>query len=394
MKGYFFDPKQGIVNASLKQDGLKILPGTVTEADITGRGWLWSPPFVDLYAFLPDPGYEYREDRQSFDRAAHAGGYGIVMCRPETKPGLDNASVTKDFMGSGHTDTRILPLPAFSIGQKGKRMAELGELAGLGLWGVTHGESPVGSDLFLRHIMEYATNFGLTVVLTPYHGELSRGLVNEGPVGARLGISPDSWAGEVISINRYLTLAKLTGARLHITKVSTGPGVELIRRAKERGENVTASVAFYHLVLTDRAMGSFDPNLVVKPALRSETDRQALLQGLRDRTIDAVVSDHTPVAGYEKELELEFAVPGMIGMEFVFPVLMDLVSHGDLAIKDVLHALVTGPMAVSGLTSIGMLRLNFSQSDDAALVVIHSKAQNTPFKDKTFSAGVQWVAGR
>jgi len=296
-----------------------------------------------------------------------------------------------DFIGSGHKETRIIPLPAFSIGLKGVNMSELGDIAGLDdVWGVTHGETPVRSDLFLRHVMEYARNFGLTVLLTPYHGELDRGIVNEGVIAARLGLDTDSRAGEEIAINRYLVLARLTRARLHIAKVSTAGGVELIRQAKARGVDVTASVAFYNLILTDREMQTFDQDLVVKPPLRSEHDRQALLQGLRDGTIDAVVSDHTPVSVNEKQMELAFTLPGMVGLEFVFPVLMDLVNQGDLTIKDVMRVLITGPMSISGVAPSGLLRME--RTADAGPVTIRSKSRNTPFRDRQFSAGVKWVA--
>ncbi len=394
MKGYFFDPQRGFVNAEFEpQHGLKVLDDKVSERDVVREGRVWSRPFIDLYAFLPDPGYEYREDVVSFAGAARAGGYGAVMCRPCTLPVIDNASVAQDFMQRDANGVRLIPMPAFSMGQQGKRMAEMGDMAGLGLWGVTNGEVPVRSDRFLRRVMEYARNFGLYVVLTPFHPELGKGQVNEGPVSARLGLRPDSWAGEAITINRYLVLAQLTGASVHIAKVSTGQGVEAIRRAKQQGVNVTASVAFYNLLLTDEAMEAFDQNLLVNPPLRSQQDRQALLEGVRDGTIDAVVSDHTPVAVHEKELELDFAVPGMIGLEFVFPALMGLVRQGELTLTDVMRVLVKRPMEITGISPEGLLQLDMESTSQPGKWEPRSRSRNTPFDGHLPAAGVKWVAG-
>ena len=394
MKAIFFDPEEGFVAVRVLRDRLEPY-GKATEKDVAGEGWFISYPFIDLYASCPDPGYEYREDIQSFIEAAYHGGFGKVFVRPDTKPPMDNAPMVREFLKrSRNSRIQIQPMPAFSQGLEGKRMTEIGELSSTGVKFLSNGEVPVRSDRFLRRVMEYASSSGLILALTPYSGDLHEGVINEGPASARLGLSPVAWVDEAIAISRYCFLAELTGARIHITKVTTRAGIEEIKRAKGRGVQVTATTPFYHLFFTDQDMSTFDQNLVTKPPLRGREDQNALIDALIEGTIQGLVTDHTPVSRHEKELEIEYAVPGMTGLDLAVPLVLDLAKQGRLPLDVAVRAFTSGPASVlleNPEPSAGYVKVLMEDPWVVDSQTILSKSKNTPFMGRTVNTRISWL---
>jgi dihydroorotase len=373
--------------------------------DVAGC-WV-APGLVDLHCHLREPGQEYKEDIASGGRAAVAGGFTQVACMANTHPVNDDPAMTDFILDRARHDSpaRVLPIAAATRGLEGKVMTEMAALVAAGAVAFSDDGKTIMDSGVMRRVLQYSRLVEVPVIV---HCEdrtlVADGVVNEGPVSTRLGLPGNPAVAEEVQIARDLLLAEATGAHLHVAHVSTAGGVAMIRRARERGINVSAEVTPHHLTLTDAAALGFDTNTKVAPPLRSEADRKACREGLADGTLDAIATDHAPHAVHEKDQEFTLAPPGMIGFETALPVVLDLVREGELPPLELMRRLSTNPARIlrrpGGSLAAGL---------PADVVVIDperrwtydpakgfSKSRNSPWAGQTLvgCARLTFVAGR
>lgn len=350
-----------------------------------------TPGFIDLHVHLREPGFEYKEDIESGARAAVAGGFTTICCMPNTHPVNDSAAVT-EFIRARSLEVKgaqVLPIGAISRTQKGVELADIGDMARAGAVALSDDGHPVKDAGFLRRAMEYALPFGLPLALHEEDVSLhERGVMNEGIVATELGLRGIPHAAEDVMIARDIELSALTGCPIHICHVSTARSVDLIRKAKKEKILVTAEVTPHHLALTDESVRGYDPNFKMKPPLRTEQDRRALIRGLADGTIDAIATDHAPHHQVDKEVSFEDAAFGVVGLETALPVSLALVHERRFTLKRLVEAMSVRPAQIFNLRSKGSLRVGSDADvtvfDPKKNVLISpetfiSKARNTPF---------------
>jgi dihydroorotase len=324
--GYVVDPAQGINTGRhlLIEDGRIVsvlergqpMPNEVEVWDATGL--IVSPGFIDLHAHLREPGAEYKETIATGAAAAVAGGWTSVCAMPNTDPANDNAAVTRFMIEQAQRAAlaNVFPIGAITKGCNGQELSEMGEMKNAGIVAVSDDGRPVPTAGIMRRAMEYAGGFDLTVVDHCQDTSLSAGgVMHEGRWSLILGLRGMPAAAEDVHVIRDCVLAKLTGASVHIAHVSTAGALDAVRRAKDAGLPVTCEVAPHHWTLSDDAVAEYNTNTKMSPPLRSQTHVEALLEGLRDGTIDAIATDHAPHHSDEKELEFDQAPFGITGLE-------------------------------------------------------------------------------
>ncbi len=319
---------------------------------IAACGCLVLPGLIDMHAHLREPGYEYRETIATGAAAAVAGGFTAVACMANTNPVNDSAAVTEYILERARAAGRaqVFPIGAVSLGLEGKQLAEIGEMRQAGIVAISDDGRPVTDAALMRRALEYARMFDLPVVAHEEEpGLAANGVMHEGALSVRLGLRGIPSAAEECMVARDIALVKLTRGRLHIAHVSTAAAVEMIRDAKDRGLPVTAEVTPHHLMLTEEAVAGYNTSAKVRPPLRSERDREALRQGLKDGTIDAIATDHAPHHPDEKEIEFEQARDGAIGLETALPLALRLCETADLSLMQVVRALTCAPARILGL---------------------------------------------
>lgn len=396
--GRVIDPSRGLDETAdvLVQDG-KIaavgsslgVPDGANVRDV--HGLVVAPGLVDIHVHLREPGNEDEETVASGARAAAAGGFTAVCAMPNTDPVTDNQAavgfIVRQSMRAG--GARVHPIGAISVGQRGERLAEFGEMVGAGAVAVSDDGRPVATGHLMRTALEYARTFGIPVADHCEEPTLAAGgAMHEGLVATRLGLKGIPAAAEEIMVARDIVLAELSGGHVHLCHMSTRGSVELIRRGKERGINVTAEVTPHHLTLTDLACEGYDTNAKMNPPLREAADIAALRAALQEGVIDCIASDHAPHAYDEKEAAFDDAPFGIIGLETAFALAhTELVLGGVLTLPELLHRMSTAPSKVFHLTGGGLqpgavadicvLDLKASWRVDPAQ--FHSKSRNTPF---------------
>ncbi len=308
------------------------------------------PGFIDVHVHLREPGQEYKETIATGARAAAAGGFSTVCCMPNTEPAIDDPSVVRliDDRAAQACGVRVKVFGALSQANEGKRLAELGRLAGAGCPLFSDDAFPIQDGELMRHAMEYARMLGRGVTLHCEDKTLSgAGVMNEGLVSTRLGLRGIPNAAEDVMVARNIELARLTGVRLHICHVSTRGAVELVRRAKAEGLPVTAEACPHHFCLTDAACEGYNTNAKVNPPLRTQADVDAVLGGLQDGTLDCIATDHAPHAIQEKECEFDRALFGLVGLETAVPLSLDrLVRAGVISLPEMVAKLSLHPARV------------------------------------------------
>lgn len=358
------------------------------EIDISGK-WL-TPGLVDMHVHLREPGEEYKETIATGTQAAVAGGFVSVACMPNTHPVNDCAAVTEYILSRAREQgaCRVFPVGAISKGLKGEALTEFGELREAGAVAVTDDGRPVMNGMLMRRALEYARIFDLLVISHAEDLALSEGgVMNEGFTSTLLGLHGIPNAAEEIMIARDLILAELTHGRIHIAHVSTEGSVRLIREAKARGIAVTAETAPHYFTLTEGELLTYDPVYKMNPPLRRREDVQAVKAGLADGAIDAIATDHAPHSVLEKDIEIEYAANGVIGLESALPLMLDLVREGVLSPMEMVAKVSSNPSGILGISS-GTLR----QGAVADLTIIdpeihhildanifYSKSRNCPF---------------
>ena len=393
------DPALGLeeVRDLLVEDGRIVAlepPGAIPAEGrevIDARGLVVAPGLIDMHVHLREPGEEYKETIETGTAAAARGGFTGVACMPNTRPVNDSSAVTRfileqaDRMGRA----RVYPVGAISQGSLGESLSEYGELKAAGCVAVSDDGRPVMHALLMRRALEYARTFDLLVISHAEDLELrGEGVMHEGKVSVRLGLKGIPAAAEEIMVYRDIRLARLAGARLHLAHVSTAGSVAIIREAKLAGFDITAETAPHYFTLTDEAVLGFDTNAKVNPPLRSEWDREAIMEGLADGTIDVIACDHAPHSVLEKDVEFAEAAFGLIGLETSVGLSLKLVHEGVLTMSQLIAKMSTNPAAIlrvpGGTLAPGspadltLIDPNREWNVDAAQFA--SKSRNCPFQ--------------
>jgi dihydroorotase len=397
--GRVIDPAQGI------DDTLDVLINEDTVAEVGPRlssrgaqvveakGLVVCPGFIDIHTHLREPGQEHKETIATGTRAAAAGGFTAVCAMPNTEPVNDNEGITRLIVERARNEgaVRVYPIGAVTRGSQGEELAEFGDLREAGCVGVSDDGHPVADARVMRRALEYAKAFDLVVIDHCEEPKLSEGTcMNEGQVSTHLGLRGEPPAGEAIMVERNVLLAELTGGRVHIAHISTAASVDAVRRGKARGVQVTAEATPHHLFLTDEAVREtgYDTSTKMKPPLRAEADRQAVLSGLQNGTIDCIATDHAPHHVDDKKVEFDRAANGIVGLETAVALCLDrLVGQGIVDLPRLVTLLSTHPARVLGLPG-GTLAPG--SPGDATLLDLgrkrqvdpsrfESRSRNTPF---------------
>ncbi|MRD56076.1 dihydroorotase [Betaproteobacteria bacterium LSUCC0115] len=364
--------------------------GFTADLVIDAKGCLVAPGLVDLSARLREPGFEYKATLESEMRAAVAGGVTRLVCPPDTDPPLDEPGLVEMLkhrarsLGQAH----VHPLGALTVGLAGERLTEMAELTEAGCVGFSQATHPLVDTQVLFRAMQYAKTFDYTVwayARDPFLG--ASGVAHSGAVAGRLGLPGVPTANETLRLMTLFELVRMTGVALHVCRLSSAAGVELIRQAKREGLPITADVAVHHLHMIDVDIGDYDSNLRVDPPFRGDRDRSALRAGLIDGTIDAICSDHSPVDDDAKQLPFGEAEPGVIGLELLLPLTLKWASEDKQSIEKAISLLTQGPAKIlrrdcATLSVGGQADLCVFSPDEPWLVTndtLYSQGRNTPY---------------
>ncbi len=413
--GYVIDPAENVNTGGrgvLIEDGRVLgllergepVPEQTHVLDATGL--IVAPGFIDMHTHLREPGQEYKETVASGASAAVAGGWASICAMPNTDPVNDNPAVTRFIVDQGQAAklANVFPIGAVTKGSSGTELAEMGEMKNAGIVAVSDDGHPVPTSGMMRRAMEYARGFDLTVVDHCQDRSLSAGgVMHEGRWSLILGLRGMPAAAEEVDAVRDCALAKLTGAKVHIAHISTRGAIEAVRRAKSEGLPVTCEVTPHHWTLTDEAVAEYDTNMKMSPPLRSREHVDAILEAMKDGTIDAIATDHAPHHLDEKGLEFDQAPFGITGLETAIGLAFDLVHAGLIDLERMVQMCAANPARIFGLQDRGTLRAN-AHADLTILdpqlewvFDVHkskSKSRNTPFHGRSMcGAAVATIVG-
>jgi dihydroorotase len=360
---------------------------------IAAAGLVVSPGLIDIHVHLREPGQEYKETVRTGTMAAAAGGFTAVACMANTEPVNDNRSITEHILleARRHGFARVYPIGAISKDLKGEELAEIGEMIRAGAVAVSDDGKPVMNAELMRRALLYAQHYGVPVI---QHAEdlnlTGGGVMHEGEWSTRLGLPGIPGSSEDVIVARDLILTEDTEGRYHVAHLSTARSLEMVRRARAQGLLVTCEVSPHHLILTDEevAKSGFSTNTKMKPPLRSERDREALLNGLADGSVDCIASDHAPHHPDEKDVQFHLAPFGILGLETTLSLCLDRLVHpGIITLPRLVELLSTGPARVLNLP-VGTLKpgspgdVTLFHADEETTIRakgFRSKSRNTPF---------------
>lgn len=363
---------------------------------IDAAGCIVAPGLVDLAVRLREPGHEHEGMLESEMAAAVAGGVTSLVCPPDTDPVLDVPGLVDmlKFRAEKLHQARVFPLGALTRGLRGEVLTEMAELTESGCVGFSQAEVPLQNTQVLQRAFQYAATYGYAVWLRPQEYYLGKGVAASGPLATRLGLPGVPVAAETIALHLILELMRITGARVHLCRISSAAGVALVRAAKHEGLPVTCDVSINSLHLTDVDIGYFDSRMRLNPPLRQQRDRDALREGLADGTIDALVSDHTPVDEDAKTLPFAEAEPGATGLELLLGLALKWGQQDGVGLVRALAVLTSEPARVLG-NALGTLQASAGQLVDGGVADVcifdpqaawtvtperlRSQGRNTPF---------------
>src|SRR5450432_1031162 len=395
-------------------DGEKIAetgePGKIARAkdaeNFDAAGLLIAPGFIDMHVHLREPGQESSESIETGTRAAASGGFTAVCCMPNTKPVNDNASVTRFIMDRAKAtgSVRVWPIGAASVGSKGENIAEIAAMKQAGIVAVSDDGRPIATAKLARQVMDYCRSLDLTVIEHAEDVSLAHGAVmREGVTSTRMGLAGMPAAAESVCVARDVQIAELTGGRLHIAHLSAKASLDQVRFAKQQGLHVTCEVTPHHFTLIDEDV-TYDSRFKMNPPLAAREDREALLQGLADGTVDAIATDHAPHEPALKDVEFDKAPFGILGFETAVALALEqLVHSGRLTLMRMVELFTTGPARVLGMER----KIAPGQAADLTIFSTDhewtynvkesaSKSRNSPFDGRSFKGApiATIVAGR
>jgi dihydroorotase len=376
--------------------------GFEAEGTIDASGCIVCPGLVDLSARLREPGFEYRATLESEMAAAAAGGVTSLACPPDTDPPLDEPGLVEMLKHRARLPefAHVYPVGALTEKLAGKRLTEMAELNEAGCVGFGQANIAVLDTQVLLRAMQYAATFGFSVWLQPQDPHLAKGgVAHDGAVAARLGLTGIPVVAETIALATLLHLARETGVHLHVTRLSSAAGLEMIRAARAAGVAVTCDVAAHHLHLSENDIGWFDPHCRLDPPLRSDDDRDALRAGLADGSIDALCSDHTPVDDDAKQAPFADAEPGATGLELLLPLTLQWATEMRLPLATALARITSEPARIMGIAA-GTLAPGAAADicifDPNATMAVNrqtlkSQGKNTPLLGREFKGRVRYT---
>ena len=386
-----------IQNGLVKEVGDIAAPENVTKVNC--RGKLISPGFIDIHAHFREPGREDKETLATGARAAISGGFTRVCVMPNTNPPLDSPEAIRFIIEkSADLPVKIYPMGAITIGQKGLELTEVGEMVKAGAVAISDDGLPVQNGQVLRNALEYAQKYSIPVI---NHAEdihlRNEGVMNESILSTKLGLPGNPDISESVMVHRDLEVADYTGGRIHIPHVSTKRSVDLIRKYKKMGVNVTAEVTPHHIGLTEEKLWEYDTYAKVAPPLRQDSDRNALIEGLLDGTIDCIATDHAPHTIEEKEMDFIHSPCGMIGLESAFGLSNTVLTNAGATTEQVIQWFTNGPSAIMGWNIVPFQvgkqaevviidpkkKWEFNESD------IQSRSKNSPMLGMKFTGKVE-----
>jgi dihydroorotase len=364
------------------------------------RGLVLAPGLIDCRVFTGEPGAEHRESLESASAAAAAGGVTSIIVMPNTDPVIDEPSLV-DFLlrrAAATAKVRVLPCAALTKGLAGETMTEIGLLQEAGAVAFTDGDRSIANARVLRRALSYAATFNALVIAHAEDPELVKGAsVTEGEFATRLGLPAAPAIAEAMMVERDIRLMELTGARVHFGQISTRDSLNVIAAAKARGLPVTCGVAAHHLTLNELDVGAYYTFRKVRPPLRSEADRAAMMEGVASGVIDVIVSSHEPQGADTKRQPFATAAAGTVGLETLLPAALSLVHDGRAGLSHVLEAMTAAPARIFGLGSgtlakgaaADLVLLDEGEPFVVDAEKLHSRARNTAFEGRKFSGRAQ-----
>ena len=388
--------ENGKIEAVGKKVNTNNIPSREKVIDLNGK-YIF-PGIVDMRVFVGEPGYEYKENFRTLSEAALSGGVTSVVTMPNTNPVIDNVSIV-DFLkrrGRDKSKINIYPTAALTVKAEGENMTEFGLLQSKGIIGFTDGVKTIQNPRIMNRIMNSASDLKSLIIQHAEDAELSKdGMINDGIIATKLGLQGIPISAELLIIERDLTLLEYNSCRYHISQISSANSVDIIRERKNK-VNFSCGVSINNLSLNENDIGDFKTFLKLSPPLRTETDRNALVQGLNDETIDVIVSDHKPEDEENKRLTFAQAETGASGIETLLPLSLELYHNGSVDLETIIKALTSKPAEILKIN-----KGNLSTGNDADFCIVDinkpwvvrkdkliSKSKNTPIEDKKLQGKV------
>ena len=387
-------------NGKIEGVGKKVntnnIPSREKVIDLKGKHIF--PGLVDMRVFVGEPGFEYKENFRTLSEAALSGGVTSVVTMPNTNPVIDNVSIV-DFLrrrGRDKSKINIFPTAALTVNTEGENMTEFGLLQGKGIIGFTDGIKTIQNPRIMNRIMNSASDLNSLIIQHAEDAELSKdGMINDGIIATKLGLQGIPVSAELLILERDLTLLEYNNCRYHISQISSASSVEIIRERRKK-VNFSCGVSINNLSLNENDIGDFKTFLKLSPPLRTEDDRNALVQGLVDETIDVIVSDHKPEDEENKRLTFAQAETGASGIETLLPLSLELYHNGSVNLETIIKALTSSPAKI---LKINKGNLSIGNDADFCIVDINkpwvvrkekliSKSKNTPIEDKKLQGKV------
>ena len=387
-------------NGKIEGVGKKVNTNNIPSREkvIDLKGKYIFPGLVDMRVFVGEPGFEYKENFRTLSEAALSGGVTSVVTMPNTNPVIDNVSIV-DFLrrrGRDKSKINIFPTAALTVNTEGENMTEFGLLQGKGIIGFTDGIKTIQNPRIMNRIMNSASDLNSLIIQHAEDAELSKdGMINDGIIATKLGLQGIPVSAELLILERDLTLLEYNNCRYHISQISSASSVEIIRERKNK-VNFSCGVSINNLSLNENDIGDFKTFLKLSPPLRTEDDRNALVQGLVDETIDVIVSDHKPEDEENKRLTFAQAETGASGIETLLPLSLELYHNGSVKLETIIKALTSNPAKI---LKINKGNLSIGNDADFCIVDINkpwvvrkekliSKSKNTPIEDKKLQGKV------